>query len=590
MKTTLIRTLSALPSSALLLGLAAGSLAVGTARAQLAEAPQPVLDEDIVTAIQKEGLENSKVMEHLDYLTNTIGHRLTGSDNFRDACEWARGQFESWGLDARLDPWATWPVVWNRGQWHGRVVEPIKMDLQVATQAWTAGTKGRVRAPLLAEPTSDEEFEAVKDRIAGAWVLRRSRNLLPALAEFVEQEGIAGWVRSSSGDAKYPNRIRVFGRQPRNADNIPTVPDVVVRRDQFQELEELAQGEEPVLIEFDIRNRWRVEPNVQNNVVAEIRGTEKPDEYVVVCGHLDSWHQATGTTDNGTGSSTTLEAARILAAVGAKPKRSIRFMLWGGEEQGLLGSRGYVQRNRSEMDKVQIVFNHDTGTNWAQNLTVSNANLEALKRVFAPVMAMDPPEETEHPTFELEGRDTIGGGGGSDHASFLAARVPAFSWGLKGRVDYFGYTWHSQWDTYDVAVPEYQRHTATVIALAALGCANLEEKLSNEGVQPRSRNSGISLSGFMGNWLGGELGGEGDLVITKIKADGRASKFGLEDGDRLAAFGGEKLEKLSDLRLAMRGMDRDAKQVKLTVVRKGENVELDIPADQFRMRRRGSRR
>ncbi|MHC4512222.1 MAG: hypothetical protein ACYS5W_00835 [Planctomycetota bacterium] len=108
-----------------------------------AQKVKPLLGDDIVRKIKAEGLENSKVMEHLDYLTNSIGHRLTGSDNYNMAARWARDQFKEWGLDAKLEKWGEWPESWNRGQWTGRVVSPIKMDLQVATEAWTVGTKGR---------------------------------------------------------------------------------------------------------------------------------------------------------------------------------------------------------------------------------------------------------------------------------------------------------------------------------------------------------------------------------------------------------------------------------------------------------------
>ena len=150
--------------------------------------------------------------------------------------------------------------------------------------------------------------------------------------------------------------------------------------------------EAEVVAEFDIRNRWRAESIDLHNVIAEIPGTEKPDEVVVVCGHLDSWHQATGTTDNGTGTASTLEAARILMAIGARPKRTIRFCLWGGEEQGLLGSNRHVTMRRTEMDKVSAVLNHDTGTNWAQSLTVTESQFELMQKVMQPVMGLAAPD------------------------------------------------------------------------------------------------------------------------------------------------------------------------------------------------------
>ena len=189
-----------------------------------------------------------------------------------------------------------------------------------------------------------------------------------------------------------------------------------------------------------------------------------------------------------------MEAARILAAVGAKPKRTIRFILWGGEEQGLLGSAEYTKRYRSELDKVSAVFNHDTGTNWAHSLTVTEAMYDHFAAVLEPVMDLTPPEaEYDGPVFKLSKTKTMSGGfGGSDHASFLSKGVPAWSWGLRGHTQY-GYGWHSQWDHYDIVVPEYQKHTATVIAMAALGVANLPELLPREGVRRQGEGGGDRL-------------------------------------------------------------------------------------------------
>ncbi|MHC4078178.1 MAG: zinc-binding metallopeptidase family protein, partial [Planctomycetota bacterium] len=301
-----------------------------------AQKVKPLLSEDIVRKIKAEGLENSKVMEHLDYITNTIGHRLTGSDNYNLAARWARDQFREWGLDAELEKWGEWPESWNRGQWMGRVVSPIKMDLQVATEAWTVGTKGRVKGPLLKLPRNVDDVEELGEALRGAYVLmgrapmmlrmwRPSRALRAAV-----QYDIAGVVFQSQGDRTYPNRIRVFGNRGLR---IPKVPYIVVRRDQYRKLVELvnkidesneSDGNEndrndekaekdekdenkkekseaarsaesaTVMVEFEIRNRSRNEKTPLYNVVAELKGSEKPDEYVVVCGHLDSWHQATG--------------------------------------------------------------------------------------------------------------------------------------------------------------------------------------------------------------------------------------------------------------------------------------------------------
>ncbi len=443
----------------------------------------------MASKIQKEGLENSHVMEHLDMLTNGIGPRLTGSRNFELACKWAKRRFESYGLEAKLEKWTEWPRGWDRGQWQGRITAPESMDLQIATPAWTAGTKGRLLGELTLLPRSKLRLMKERRRLKGKILFgpipsRRSaygRQFLDLLSEI----GAKAILSPSKGDKAFPNRIRVFGSFRTvfaKPDRLPKVPVMVVRADQGKKIEAWLKARKKVEGEFEIRNRWREGPIPIHNVVAELKGSQKPEEVVIVCGHLDSWHQATGTTDNGTGSATTIEAARILAAVGAKPKRTIRFILWGGEEQGLLGSIAYVRRHRQELKRVSCVLNHDTGTNWAHRLSVTEAQFPLMEKVFAPVMKLPPPDkDRKGPVFLLKKVKTLGRGGGSDHASFLRAGVPAFPWGLTGRSNYFGRTWHSQWDTYDAAIPEYQRHTATVIALTALGVANLPSLL------PRNR-------------------------------------------------------------------------------------------------------
>lgn len=560
---------------------------------------------EMVAAIKSEGLGNSKVMEYLDTLTNEIGHRLTGSDNFVRATLWAKKEFEKMGLsNVHLEKWDTWPVVWNRGQWQGRITSPVTMELHVATRAWTAGTKGIAKGLLLFAPKNPAELELIKDQIEGAFLFkesqprrRRGRRGQQAqeqteeqkqaaalaasvrefqngpLAEFLEAHPNAGWVQSSQGDAKHPNRIRVFGSRSMNADKLPTIPEIVVRKDQATEIKKLLSSGEEVMVEFDIRNRFRAEPVVVNNVVAEIPGTEKPGEVIIVCGHLDSWHQATGATDNGTGTTSTMETARILMAVGARPKRTIRFCLWGGEEQGLLGSRGYVTRHRTDMADVSAVLNHDSGTNWAHTLRVNTANLEAMTLVMQPVMSMTSPDaDHQGPVFVLNHAEKISGGGGSDHASFISARVPAFAWGLRGRADYFGYTWHSQWDTYDAAIPEYQRHNATVFALTALGIANLPEKLSNEGIEPRRR--GGNMKPIIEGFLGIDLGGKGDLEVTGVTADSTAAKAGLKQGDVILAVNGAKVTTLLAVMQQMR--DSGFSSASFTVKRGEKEVTVEL--------------
>ncbi len=523
---------------------------------------------DLAAAIRAEGLERSQVMQFQEELCHNIGARLTGSDAFTLACDWALDRFAEMGLAARLDGWAEWQLVWNRGQWSGRVLEPEAFDLQVATPAWTAPTRGQVAGRLWPMPSTSaalEEYEALDDAVY-LWGPRPEGEENEALREALDAALAArpplGLVQSarSTGrtDERYSDQIRVFGNSitARGSwDKRPTVPEIIVRDDQAARIDGLlAAG--PVRVQFEIRNRFRPGPIALHNVIADLVGTEKPDEMVIVCGHLDSWHQATGATDNGTGVCSTMEAARILAAVGARPKRTIRFVLWGGEEQGLLGSAAYVRRNRADMKNVSAVLNHDTGTNWANSLSVTHAMRPLFEAVLAPVQELAPPQEGhEGPTFTLRSAPTMSGGfGGSDHASFLSAGVPAWSWGLTG-VNEYGYGWHSQWDTFDIVIPEYQRHTATVVALTALGLANLDELLPREGV----RRTGGGLASYFREWFGWSVDDrDGAIVVTEVVAEGPAAAAGVEVGDVLLEVWGQEIGSEIDLYRAYRRRQADA--------------------------------
>ncbi len=549
-----------------------------------------LVPEEVAATIRTEGLERSRVMQFQDHLCNQIGGRLTGSAAFDDACRWARDEFAAMGLDARLEQWDEWRVWWDRGQWMGRMVEPEAMEFQVATPAWSAPTRGLVRGPLHAMPEDAAGVEDVAARLAqgerfylfGAPPGRRSEGaVVDAIRGWIDSGAILGTVQSAAStgyaDARYANQIRVFGDRMvamRDFDDRPRTPSIVLRDDHAEALAERLGAGEPVVVEFDLRNRFRRGPVPLHNVVADLVGSERPEEMVIVCAHLDSWHQATGATDNGTGVCSTLEAARLLTAAGARPRRTIRFILWGGEEQGLLGSRQYVVRHRREMHRVSAVFNHDSGTNHVYGLRVTEAMQPLFERVFAPVLGMACPDpDFDGPVFELSTTQEMApAGGGSDHASFATVGVPAWSWPLRGQLPY-GYGWHSQWDTYAIVVPEYQAHNATVFALAALGVANLDGLLPREKVLRRDPNSKGDASLLIEAWLGIEV--DVDLRVTAVEAEGLGARAGLAAGDRLTGLFGETAEDAVDLARALRAHADDA-EVRIEVERAGSRRELKV--------------
>jgi Zn-dependent M28 family amino/carboxypeptidase len=270
------------------------------------------------------------------------------------------------------------------------------------------------------------------------------------------------------------------GRRPTTAEflnNLPAAPQINMTASSYDAIARHMAAGEQVLLEFDIRNYFRKGPIPIHNVVADIPGREFPDEYVIVGGHIDSWDGATGATDNGTGVASTLEAARILMESGVRAKRTIRFMLWSGEEQGILGSRAYVEAHPELMPKVSAVLVHDLGTQYLSSISGLSYQLADLNDVFSPVMSLNPAFP-----FRVRSTDSLTSLG-SDHRSFVRAGVPAFFWGQSG--DGFNYwdSHHSQHDTYDKAVPEYQEHSSIIIALAAYGLANLDHLLPRQGAE-----------------------------------------------------------------------------------------------------------
>ena len=448
-----------------------------------------------------EGRNHNKVMTHLTYLTQEIGPRLTGSTRARLANEWAAEQFRTWGLsNVEVREWGTIPVGFDRGPSHGRMIEPTEREFEFTWRAWGATTSGPVRGPVVREPRSQEEFDAVKDKLAGAWVLQRARQQGersgvrdgdPSGAhptdwlDAVRAAGIAGVITPAGGEV-----VTTGGWGRRGSDSnwrsltyeaLPKDATVRIRRSDYDAINSrLADGEE-VVVEFDLNAQWIDGPVPCYNTIAEIPGTLWADEVVIVCAHLDSWDGpgSQGTVDNGTGSSVTMEAARILAAAGVQPKRTIRFILWTGEEQGLLGSEAYVAAlSEEERARISAVFVDDGGTNYEGGLNGLSAMQTMLMDAVAPVNAAFPDMTVAVKVVEDMTED-----GGSDHASFNAVGIPAFFWDEVGRADY-GYAWHTQHDKLDQAIPEYLVQSSTCSAVTAFNLANADTLLPRNLPQP----------------------------------------------------------------------------------------------------------
>jgi len=517
-----------------------------------------------VERIVAAGNGDCQAMDHLDVLCNRIGPRLTGSDNLTNACEWVRDRFASFGIDnARLESWGEFPVGFNRGPWFGRVIQPEPRALEFVTKAWSAGTKGAVRGKAVLAPKDKKELDLAKEKgtLAGAWVIvprpggsggpRPDPDFRRSLPKELEGAKAAGIVAAS------PSELLVTdGLHRISWDKLPTLPTVTLMRKQFDELAGWLRDGKTVTLEFDIRNHFKKGPVKLYNVIADIPGAEWPDEYVIVGGHIDSWDGAAGATDNGTGVATTLEAARILQKAGLKPKRTIRFMVWSGEEQGLLGSAAYVKAHKDLTPKISAVLVHDGGTNYLSGIGATEAIFSDFEQVFAPIKELDP----KYP-FEVR---KIGGlfGGGSDHASFLAANVPGFFWRQSGKARYQR-THHTQYDTFDAAVPEYQQHSSLVVALAAYGIANLDHLLSRDKLR---------ASGTLANrrTLGVQLD---EMTVAEVEDDSVGQKGGIKEGDEILKVDGTKVADRMELgRLLRTGGPKKV----VTVRRDGKEVELNL--------------
>ena len=268
-------------------------------------------------------------------------------------------------------------------------------------------------------------------------------------------------------------------------DNLPKACDILLDEHQFEIIRQKAVDRQDFLLEFDIRNHFFPGPMKYHNILAVIRGSKYPDEYVMMGGHLDAYDIATGSTDDGQGVCVTMEAARLLAAAGARPKRSIMFCIWTAEEYGLLGSKYFVENKTVPWDKISNYFNRDGGPLATVSVTVPPAMYDDFVEVCEPLKDYNPdiPFEVIKREGEPQARPTSAGG--SDHAYFAMNGIPAISFREQ---DVFGYDfnyrdiWHTEDDLYDKLIPEYLEHSAVVQAVTAYGLANLNHLLSREGL------------------------------------------------------------------------------------------------------------
>jgi len=465
-------------------------------------------DSTIVANIVKEGADHSQLEQLAHELLDKIGPRLVGTPQMEQAADWAIVKYAGWGVEAKKEKWGEWRG-WERGISHIDLISPRVKSLEgmqlawspgmgnktttggliilpdvadsVAFQQWLPNVKGKFVLISMLQPTgrpdynwqefaTKESFDRMKkDRTAQteAWAnrIKKTGFTTKTLPPVLEKAGAAGIIINNWSAGFGVDKI--FGAYTKN------IPTIDIGLEDYGLLYRLtASGDEPKISVHTESKERGVVPTF--NTIAEIKGTEKPDEYVILSAHFDSWDGGTGATDNGTGTLTMMEALRILKKIYPSPKRTILVGHWGSEEQGLNGSRAFVEDHPQIVQNIQAVFNQDNGTGRVTNLSGQGFlhSYEYLTRWLskAPSYIKDS-IQTRFPGTP--------GTGGSDFASFVTAGAPAFSLSSLSW-SYGTYTWHTNRDTYDKIVFDDLRNNAILVAILAYMASEDPAKTSRE--------------------------------------------------------------------------------------------------------------
>lgn len=484
-------------------------------------------DEAATSKIRNEGMNNSKVMDIAFHLTDVAGPRLTNSPGYLRAANWAKDELTRMGLvNAMLEPWGDFGIGWEQTRCYIAMTAPYYTPIIAIPRAWTGGTPGKKimsgEVLLINVKDSAELYQNYTGKIKGRIVMyystdtlhpsfsadgeryadssletmanakppessREQRNFTPnatmrqrqmlarQLNDFYKQEKPA-MVLSMNGRG---NDGTVFvqngGSYAKDAEN--NYAWVMLSSDDFLRIQRLVMAGQKVELEADVKTRFYTNDIKGYNVIAEIPGADPvlKDEIVMIGGHLDSWHGATGATDNAAGSAVMMEVVRILKSTGLQPKRTIRIALWSGEEQGLLGSRAYVKNHFADPTdmvlkpahaKIAAYYNLDNGTGKIRGIYLQNN--EAAKPIF---------EKWLVPFYELGAKTvTINNTGGTDHLAFDGVGIPGFQF-IQDEIEYDTRTHHTNMDTYDHLVPEDLKQAATIVASFVYNTAQAADKI-----------------------------------------------------------------------------------------------------------------
>ncbi len=506
--------------------------------------PQEKVDLETISRIRYEGFRDSKVMELASGLMDSIGERLTGSPNMKRANEWTRDQLTAMGLsNAHLEPWGPFGRGWANQYVNVRMTSPDIVPLLVYAKAWTPGTNGVVSGKCVRANIEDKkDFEKYRGKLAGLIVIlgpdaevktiteapfkrlsdddlakiseyeipgerppfrmaeiAKRRQFIKDLNQFFAEEKVLAVIDHSRGTAGGGTVFVQSGGSYKPGETT-TVPQLTMASEHWSRIARLLQQKKDVTLELNVTNTFYDDDPMQYDTIAEIPGTDKKDEVVMLGAHLDSWHAGTGATDNGAGSVVMMEAVRILKALDIKPRRTIRIGLWSGEEEGLLGSQGYVQQHfgsrppmddpnmkgmptllrreagpvtvKPEQAKVSAYFNVDNGSGKIRGVYLQEN--EAVAPIFEAWMR--PFKDLGMTTLTM--RNT----GGTDHLSFDAVGIPGFQF-VQDPIEYETRTHHSNMDVYDRLQPEDLKQISVIVASFVYDAAMRDQMLPRKPIE-----------------------------------------------------------------------------------------------------------
>jgi carboxypeptidase Q len=503
---------------------------------------QEKVDLETMGRIRYEGFRNSKVMDFATGLMDSIGERLTGSPNMKRANEWTRDQLAAMGLsNAHLEPWGPFGRGWANQYVNVRMTSPDVAPLLVYAKAWTPGTNGVVQSKCVRVTIEDKkDFDQYKGKLAGMIVIfgadpdvkpiteapykrlsdddlakigeyqvdlplfryaeiAKRRQFTKDLNQFFADEKVLAVIdryRGTSGGGT----VFVQSGGSYKPGETTTVPQFVMAIEHWTRIARLLDQKKDVTLELNVTNTFYDDDPMQYDTIAEIPGTDKKDEVVMLGAHLDSWHAGTGATDNGAGTIVMMEAVRILKALDIKPRRTIRIGLWSGEEEGLLGSQGYVEHHfgsrppiddpllkdmgsllrreagevtvKPEQAKVSVYFNVDNGTGKIRGVYLQEN--EAVAPIFEAWMK--PFKDLGMTTLTM--RNT----GGTDHQSFDAVGIPGFQF-IQDPIEYDTRTHHSNMDVYDRLQPDDLKQISVIVASFVYDAAMRDQMLPRKPIE-----------------------------------------------------------------------------------------------------------